>query len=85
MPNSTRKTISREPGTIINIIKADKEAAKVTIDNGAYGIISVTIPPGGYVQLEVGTIAPTVFISDPDLPDLQGDNVIPMNKFESND
>ena len=85
MPNANRKTISAKPGTLIQIVKADKEAAKIMIDSGAYGIVSVTIPPGGQVELEVGMITPQIFISYPDLTGFQGDNVISINKPEGND
>ena len=77
--------ISAKTGDLIQLIKADREAVTIAIDSGEYGVVSVTIPPGGIVRLEVGTIAPDIFISDPNLPDLQGDNVIPINKHEGND
>lgn len=84
MSEYPKTPITAKPGDIIQVVKADREAATITIDSREYGVVSVTIPPGGTVTLQVGTLTPDIFISDPDLPTLKGDNVVPIDKREGN-
>ena len=69
-----------EPGTKCEIRNSTKRAFDVEIGSGAYGTLRVTLPPGRYVTLTLGTIPPTVNIYDPDTDIGEADNVIPIHK-----